>query len=107
MILQFGWKGGRGVKVLCGGEALPRELAQELLTRAGSVWNVYGPTETTIWSTLERVRSAERIISLGRPIANTQVYVLDANPSRSRSGFQVSCTSAGWGWPVATGDNLN
>ena len=79
MILQFGWKGGRGVKVLCGGEALPRELAQELLTRAGSVWNVYGPTETTIWSTLERVRSAERIISLGRPIANTQVYVLDAN----------------------------
>ncbi|HMZ97947.1 MAG TPA: amino acid adenylation domain-containing protein [Nitrospira sp.] len=79
MILQFGWKGGRGVKVLCGGEALPRELAQELLARAGSVWNVYGPTETTIWSTLERVRNAERTISLGRPIANTQVYVLDGN----------------------------
>ncbi len=79
MILQFGWKGGRGVKVLCGGEALPRELAQELLARAGSVWNVYGPTETTIWSTLERVRSADRTISLGRPIANTHVYVLDSN----------------------------
>ncbi|ULA67915.1 MAG: Putative Multi-domain non-ribosomal peptide synthetase [Nitrospira sp.] len=79
MILQFGWQGGRGVKVLCGGEALPRELAQELLSRAGSVWNVYGPTETTIWSTLERVRSVDRTISLGRPIANTQVYVLDAN----------------------------
>ncbi len=79
MVLQFGWQGGRGVKVLCGGEALPRELAQELLSRAGSVWNVYGPTETTIWSTLERVRSAERTISLGRPIANTQVYVLDLN----------------------------
>jgi acyl-coenzyme A synthetase/AMP-(fatty) acid ligase len=49
------------------------------LPRAGSVWNVYGPTETTIWSTFERVRTAERTISLGRPIANTQVYVLDLN----------------------------
>ncbi len=79
MVLQFGWQGGRGVTVLCGGEALPRELAQELLSRAGAVWNVYGPTETTIWSTLERVRAADRTISLGRPIANTQVYVLDLN----------------------------
>ncbi len=79
MVMQFGWRGGRGVKVLCGGEALPRELAQELLSRAGSVWNVYGPTETTIWSTLERVRNAERTIPLGRPIANTHVYVLDLN----------------------------
>ena len=79
MVLQFGWTGGRGVKVLCGGEALPRELAQNLLARAGSVWNVYGPTETTIWSTLERVRAADRLIALGKPIANTQVYVLDAN----------------------------
>lgn len=79
MVLQSGWKGGRGVTVLCGGEALPRELAQELLARAGSVWNVYGPTETTIWSTLERVRTADRVIALGKPIANTQVYVLDVN----------------------------
>jgi len=79
MVLQAGWRGGRSVKVLCGGEALSRELAQELLTRAASVWNVYGPTETTIWSTLERVRAAERTISLGRPIANTHVYVLDLN----------------------------
>ena len=79
MVLQSGWQGGRNLNVLCGGEALPRELAQELLVRAGSVWNVYGPTETTIWSTLERVRTAERTIALGRPIANTQVYVLDSN----------------------------
>ncbi len=77
MVLGAGWQGGRGVKVLCGGESMPRELAQQLLARAGSVWNVYGPTETTIWSTLERVRSAERTVPIGRPIANTQVYVLD------------------------------
>ncbi len=79
MVLQSGWQGKRKVKVLCGGEALPRELAQELLSRASSVWNVYGPTETTIWSTLERVRSAERTVPIGRPIANTQAYVLDQN----------------------------
>ena len=79
MVLQSGWQGGRHVKALCGGESLPRELAQELLSRAGSVWNVYGPTETTIWSTLERVRSADRTVPIGRPIANTQVYVLDPN----------------------------
>jgi non-ribosomal peptide synthetase component F len=107
MVLQFGWKGGRGVKVLCGGEALPRELAQELLTRAGSVWNVYGPTETTIWSTLERVRTAERTISLGRPIANTQVYVLDLNRSRSRWESRVNCISAGWGLRADTGARLS
>lgn len=79
IVLQAGWQGGRRVKVLCGGESLSRELAQELLARAGSLWNVYGPTETTIWSALERVRTAERPVSLGRPIANTQVYVLDPN----------------------------
>jgi amino acid adenylation domain-containing protein len=79
MVLHSGWQGGRGVKALCGGESLPRELARELLARAGSVWNLYGPTETTIWSTLERVRTAERSIPLGRPITNTQAYVLDFN----------------------------
>ncbi len=79
LLLQSGWQGTRKVKVLCGGESLPRELAQELLARAGSVWNVYGPTETTIWSTLERVRSADHTVPIGRPIANTQVYVLDQN----------------------------
>ncbi|MDP9131985.1 MAG: amino acid adenylation domain-containing protein, partial [Nitrospirota bacterium] len=79
MVLQSGWQGGRNVKVLCGGESLPRELAQELLARAGSVWNVYGPTETTIWSTVERVGATDRNVAIGRPIANTQVYVLDPN----------------------------
>lgn len=77
MVIASGWRGGRGVKVLCGGEAMPKELAQELVARAGSVWNVYGPTETTIWSTLERVRSVDRTVPIGKPIANTRVYVLD------------------------------
>jgi amino acid adenylation domain-containing protein len=79
LVLQAGWQGVRRVKALCGGESMPRDLAQALLARTESLWNVYGPTETTIWSTLERVRTADRSVSLGRPIANTQVYVLDVN----------------------------
>jgi acyl-coenzyme A synthetase/AMP-(fatty) acid ligase len=63
---------------LCGGEALPRNLASDLLRRAGEVWNVYGPTETTIWSSAWRVEAGEGVIAIGRPIANTQLWVLDA-----------------------------
>src|SRR5690606_35313430 len=61
---------------LCGGEALPEALAEALLPRVGELWNLYGPTETTVWSTIERVRSGDPI-TVGRPIANTTVYVLD------------------------------
>jgi thioesterase domain-containing protein/acyl carrier protein len=64
--------------VLCGGEALLPDLAQDLLSRCGELWNMYGPTETTVWSTIHQVTSAEGIMPIGRPIANTKVYVLDA-----------------------------
>ena len=63
--------------MLCGGEALPRALADRLLDKGAALWNVYGPTETTIWSSAWRVEPARRPISIGRPIANTQLYVLD------------------------------
>jgi len=78
-LVNAGWSGSAGLKLLCGGEALPRDLAQALLTRCGEVWNLYGPTETTVWSTIERITSADGPLSIGRPIANTQVFVLDAN----------------------------
>jgi amino acid adenylation domain-containing protein len=79
MVVQAGWRGIRKITVLCGGEALSADLAQELCVRAAAVWNLYGPTETTIWSTIEHLQQIERTVSLGRPIANTHVYVLDAN----------------------------
>src|SRR5262249_12295693 len=56
MLLDTGWSGGAGLKALCGGEALPSELAGRLVEQVGSLWNVYGPTETTIWSTVEEVK---------------------------------------------------
>ncbi|HZQ68473.1 MAG TPA: amino acid adenylation domain-containing protein [Terriglobales bacterium] len=80
LLFESGWKGDRKLKVLVGGEALPAELAQQLVAHCGPVWNMYGPTETTIWSSVYRVRGdEERILPIGRPIANTTLYILDEN----------------------------
>ncbi|WP_454674681.1 amino acid adenylation domain-containing protein [Achromobacter pestifer] len=88
LLLQSGWQQGASSlkRILCGGEALPRQLADELLARAESVWNMYGPTETTVWSSVWQVRPGEDIV-IGKPIANTQLYVLDANLSLVPAGF--------------------
>jgi len=76
LLLNGGWRGREGLKILCGGEALDRELAERLLSSGKSLWNMYGPTETTIWSTCQRIDDAG-LISVGRPIANTRIYILD------------------------------
>jgi amino acid adenylation domain-containing protein len=79
MLLEAGWKGDPNLKILCGGEAMSRDLADRLLPLCGSLWNLYGPTETTIWSTVERVERPGdgATIPIGRPIANTEIYLLD------------------------------
>jgi amino acid adenylation domain-containing protein len=79
LLIEAGWHGEPALKMLCGGEALPRKLAEQLLERGGELWNMYGPTETTIWSSALRVRSGEGPVPVGPPIANTQFYVLDRN----------------------------
>src|SRR5260221_410412 len=76
-LLDAGWRGEPALKVLCGGEAFPRELANELVKRATSVWNMYGPTETTIWSAALEVKAGEGPVPIGHPIANTELFVLD------------------------------
>ena len=78
LLLEGGWTGNRQLKILCGGEALPRELANQLLERGASLWNMYGPTETTVWSAVNRLEVGEDLVLIGPPIANTQLYVLDA-----------------------------
>jgi amino acid adenylation domain-containing protein len=84
MLVSAEWEGAPQMRALCGGEALPAELASAVRSRVGGLWNVYGPTETTIWSTSEAVRgeSAGGVVGgqvpIGRPVANTRVYVLDA-----------------------------
>jgi amino acid adenylation domain-containing protein len=76
-LVEAGWSGGAGFRALCGGESLPRDLADDVLRRVGILWNMYGPTETTIWSSLARVESGDEPICIGRPIANTDIYILD------------------------------
>ncbi|MBV9405061.1 MAG: amino acid adenylation domain-containing protein [Acidobacteriaceae bacterium] len=79
MLVDSGWKGKPDLKMLCGGEALARDLADALLERGASLWNMYGPTETTVWSLLDRVYPDGRPITIGHPISNTAVYILDDN----------------------------
>jgi amino acid adenylation domain-containing protein len=82
LLLDAGWEGSPRLVALCGGEALPPELAAGLTGRVGALWNVYGPTETTVWSTLRRVGREEvgadgGSLPIGRPLANTTAHVLD------------------------------
>ncbi len=77
LLLDAGWHGAPNLTMLCGGEALPRDLANRLLDKGAALWNLYGPTETTIWSAAARVEAGDRPVTIGRPIANTQLYVLD------------------------------
>jgi amino acid adenylation domain-containing protein/thioester reductase-like protein len=77
MVLSVGWQGNPNLKILCGGEALTRTLANQLLDRVSSLWNMYGPTETTVWSMVCQVMSGSDMVPLGHPIANTQIYLLD------------------------------
>ncbi|HEX3139341.1 MAG TPA: non-ribosomal peptide synthetase [Rhizobacter sp.] len=77
LLIESGWAGGPGFKALIGGESLNIHMAQALSIRADEVWNLYGPTETTVWSTCSKVPAAPKAISIGRPIANTRVHVLD------------------------------
>jgi len=77
MLIENGWQGRRGLKILCGGEAMSRELADQLLDRGAELWNMYGPTETTIWSTVDKIENKTAPLSIGRPIDNTQIYLPD------------------------------
>jgi amino acid adenylation domain-containing protein len=79
MLIEAGFSGKPDLKVHCGGEALMPDLVQKLRPRVAELWNVYGPTETTVYSTMHRVElsPSERVVPVGRPIANTQLYVVD------------------------------
>ncbi len=77
LMLEAGWVETPSLKMLCGGEPLPRELANRMLQRGAELWNMYGPTETTIWSSVDKVEPGPEPVLIGRPIANTQFYVVD------------------------------
>ncbi|TDN37316.1 non-ribosomal peptide synthetase [Hymenobacter sp. UV11] len=78
LLLAAGWEKPLPLVALCGGEPLPLALARSLQAKCLALWNMYGPTETTIWSSVQRIEPNAAIITVGQPIANTQLYVLDA-----------------------------
>jgi len=77
LLLDSGWETPLALKALCGGEALPLNLSRQLTSRCDSLWNMYGPTETTIWSAVKQIHADDELITIGLPIANTQIYLLD------------------------------
>ncbi|MBD2607324.1 non-ribosomal peptide synthetase [Scytonema hofmannii FACHB-248] len=77
LLLVTGWSGNEQLKILCGGEALPAHIAHQLRQRCHSLWNMYGPTETTIWSAVSQIKTDSKVVPIGQAIANTQFYILD------------------------------
>lgn len=109
-LLLSGWNNARRsttgieakpLRILCGGEALSRELANKLLATGAEVWNMYGPTETTIWSAIDQVSLGEKNeltgVPVGHPIANTQVYILDSQLQPSPIGVAGELFLGGMG----------
>jgi amino acid adenylation domain-containing protein len=77
MLLEAGWRGKPGLKIISTGEALPRELAERLLRCGRELWNLYGPTETTVYSALCRIAAGDGPILVGKPVDNTQIHIVD------------------------------
>src|SRR6266705_5813357 len=97
MLIEAGWQGSERLQALCGGEALSQDLANDLLARTEVLWNMYGPTETTIWSSISKLESNTDPITIGRAIANTQLYVLDQSLNPVRPGVSGELYIGGLG----------
>ena len=96
ILLDSGWDNKEDIVLLCGGEAIPQGLKEQLTRLSSKVWNLYGPTETTIWSctsVLERIQG----ISIGKPIANTQIYIVDEGLQLQPKGVVGELCIAGAG----------
>ena len=78
MLLEMGWQGKAGLKMISTGEALPPDLASRLTELGGEVYNLYGPTEATIWGAAKHLISGQ-LVTIGQPIANTSMYILDSH----------------------------
>jgi len=97
MLLDCGWENEEGVVVMSGGEAIKEQLKNALTTISpNGVWNLYGPTETTIWSTCKELKAEEKI-TIGRPISNTQIYILDTQNQSCPVGITGELCIGGFG----------
>ncbi len=113
LLFEAGWVPRPGFKALVGGETLPPELAARLLASGVELWNMYGPTETTVWSTCARISSSSDRITIGKPIANTIIRILDAHQGLCPIGVpgELCVGGAGvslgyWNRPELTADRF-
>jgi amino acid adenylation domain-containing protein len=91
--------------IICGGEALPADLADQVLETQVPVWNFYGPTEAAVWAAVSKVEpnsSKEGLLPIGSPLANTQIYLLDANLEMAPVGvpgeLHIGGDGLAWGY---------
>ncbi|MCM2451867.1 non-ribosomal peptide synthetase [Agrobacterium vitis] len=112
MLFHAGWRNEERIKILCGGEALPEALRQRFLETESELWNLFGPTETTIWSTLKRL-SPHEATTIGGPIANTEILVLDDQNRLTPVGIAGELCIAGdglsagyWNLPELTAEKF-
>ncbi|AWG22185.1 hypothetical protein FFWV33_12010 [Flavobacterium faecale] len=97
MLLDSGWTEKLPLKAICGGEAMPLDLARALTSRCETLWNGYGPTETTIYSIIKEIKFEDEIVTIGSPIANTQVYIIDKKGNLLPQGIVGEIAIAGDG----------
>ncbi|WP_077923483.1 non-ribosomal peptide synthetase [Spirosoma sp. 209] len=97
MLLESGWRGTRDVRIISCAEALSKDLAQQLLSFCGDLWNFYGPTETTIYATGKKILPDDELITIGQPIANTTIVINPENPDLSGE-ICISGTGVGIGY---------
>jgi amino acid adenylation domain-containing protein len=97
LLLASGWQGSRRLNAISGGEELRLELARQIRPRVARLWNMYGPTETTIWSTWAEIPPDPQSITIGRPFANTRIYILDAHLEPQPIGIPGDLYIAGAG----------
>jgi len=96
-LIDSGWRGDTKLKIFSGGEALPWDLAKQLLPRCSALWNLYGPTETAVYSAIHKVESSDGTVLVGRPVDNTQIYILDVRQQPTPIGVPGEICIAGAG----------
>jgi amino acid adenylation domain-containing protein len=85
MLHEINWDGDKDLVALCGGEPLTTQIVENLLPKVSSLWNMYGPTEATIWCSVKQIQPGT-MLTVGRPIHNMEMYVLDASRQRLLPG---------------------
>ncbi|OMP77907.1 non-ribosomal peptide synthetase [[Flexibacter] sp. ATCC 35208] len=100
LLFNAGWEGASGLKCLCGGDVLGEALAEKLLNHTDELWNMYGPTETTIWSSVKRIRRPAECSCIGHPIDNTSIYILDKWMNRMPLGAEGDIYIGGAGLAI-------